>query len=393
MAMNPQLPFLDLNTAAGLDRSSSARKATDSRGGSGAPEPFSQLFSQQMKAPTRPAPADVSSNAASRGGKKPEPAHTNRSQERRTADSRRDERSDPANRERSSTTKAASSKASEAAADGNQVAEDGTNLPPEAGGLPLYTQPVTSDDADQVALGTGSSARGNLMQAFNGGMEAGLEGEGLGLAGLELDGEPETMSKLKILEQLTALAGKTATSDAKLSPGEGLESFRTTLGALTTSSSASLRESTQLGQYATSVQVPLQDPKWGEQAMNKVAWLTSQGLRSAEIHLNPADLGPIDVKIQMQQDQATIQIQAHNAGVREALELNVHRLREALAGNGLGLAQFDVSTQSGQQQADDQQAQTGSTGGSAGTSSDEGLHHDEMVETAVEAIGLVNTYV
>src|SRR5690606_41715436 len=59
----------------------------------------------------------------------------------------------------------------------------------------------------------------------------------------------------------------------------------------------------------------------------------------------PAELGPVELKIQVHQDQATIQVQAQNASVREALEMHVHRLREALANNGLGLAQFDVSAQ------------------------------------------------
>ena len=401
MAMNPQLPFLDLNTSAGLDRSASVRKAPTTGAGAGAPEPFSQVFSQQMKTPATPKPTDLNVRAqpqkpaVERTSKAPEPAHSNRAQERRT-DARRSERSEPSASEAPGA-KTKPAKASDRTGDGKNVAEDGTTLPPEAGGMPLYGGAAVADVLDEVALDTGKgmTSAGNPTQGLAAGAEAGMDGEGLDLAGLELDAEPEAMTKLKTLEQLTALAGKA--TDGKVSPaaqGEGLESFRTTLGALTTSSSSSLREAPPLGQYATSVQVPVQDPKWGEHAMNKVAWLTSQGLRSAEIHLNPADLGPIEVKIQMQQDQATVQIQAQNAGVREALEQNVHRLREALAGNGLGLAQFDVSTQSGQQQARDQQAQAGgSSGSSSGSHGDEGLPPDEVVETRVESLGLVNTYV
>src|SRR5690606_24168268 len=247
--MNPQLPFLDLNTSAGLDRSASVRKAPTTGAGAGAPEPFSQVFSQQMKTPATPKPTDLNVRAqpqkpaVERTSKAPEPAHSNRAQERRT-DARRSERSEPSASEAPGA-KTKPAKASDRTGDGKNVAEDGTTLPPEAGGMPLYGGAAVADVLDEVALGTGKgmTSAGNPTQGLAAGAEAGMDGEGLDLAGLELDAEPEAMTKLKTLEQLTALAGKA--TDGKVSPaaqGEGLESFRTTLGALTTSSSSSLRE-------------------------------------------------------------------------------------------------------------------------------------------------------
>src|SRR5690606_15449130 len=107
----------------------------------------------------------------------------------------------------------------------------------------------------------------------------------------------------------------------------------------------------------------------------------------------PAELGPVELKIQVHQDQATVQVQAQNASVREALELQVHRLREALANNGLGLAQFDVSAQSGQQQ--EQQAESSSqlhSTGSLAEAGEEDLASDQQIlETGLP--GLINTYV
>src|SRR5690606_3344140 len=107
----------------------------------------------------------------------------------------------------------------------------------------------------------------------------------------------------------------------------------------------------------------------------------------------PAELGPVELKIQVHQDQATIQVQAQNASVREALEMHVHRLREALANNGMGLAQFDVSAQADQQQGQQSEAARQLTGAGLvdGGAEEELASESHVVETGLP--GLINTYV
>src|SRR5690606_37888106 len=107
----------------------------------------------------------------------------------------------------------------------------------------------------------------------------------------------------------------------------------------------------------------------------------------------PAELGPVELKIQVHQDQATIQVQAQNASVREALEMHVHRLREALANNGLGLAQFDVSAQADQQQGQQSESAGQHSGGNHldGGADEELLAESQVLETGLP--GLINTYV
>lgn len=92
--------------------------------------------------------------------------------------------------------------------------------------------------------------------------------------------------------------------------------------------------------------VPMQQGGWGEQVVDRVMWLSSQNLKSAEIQLDPAELGRLEVRISMAQEQTQITFASANAGVREALEGQMHRLRELFTQQGMNLLDVNVSDQS-----------------------------------------------
>lgn len=116
--------------------------------------------------------------------------------------------------------------------------------------------------------------------------------------------------------------------------------------------------------YTTSVDVPVGQAEWGDKVMGKLTWLTANKLSVAEIHLTPPDMGPMEVRVQVQQDQTSITVHAANSAVRDQLELHSHRLRDMLGEQGLNLEKFDVSDSS-QQQAG-HQASSGEEGHSPG---------------------------
>lgn len=128
-------------------------------------------------------------------------------------------------------------------------------------------------------------------------------------------------------------------------------------------------QATPLRSYATSVDVPVGQADWGDKVMGKLSWLTAKNLSTAEIHLTPPDMGPMDVKVRMHNDQATITVHTANPVVRDQLEGSAHRLRDMLSDQGLSLAQFDVSDQPGQQAGREQ----GGDGQGRGTASGPGL--------------------
>jgi flagellar hook-length control protein FliK len=90
----------------------------------------------------------------------------------------------------------------------------------------------------------------------------------------------------------------------------------------------------------------MNQPGWSEAAVDRVMWLSSQNLKSAEIQLDPANLGRMEVRIQMTQEQTQVTFSSPHAHVREALESQAHRLRELFTQQGMNLLDVNVSDQS-----------------------------------------------
>ncbi len=120
------------------------------------------------------------------------------------------------------------------------------------------------------------------------------------------------------------------------------------------------------GSYVSNLQMPLQSPEWKEGLSQKLAWFVSEKIQSAKIHVNPPELGPVEMKIQITKDQAQIQVQSPHAVVRDLLEGTAHRLREMLASQGIELSGFDVG-------GHEQQANEGREGQEEGQDTDTGL--------------------
>jgi len=118
----------------------------------------------------------------------------------------------------------------------------------------------------------------------------------------------------------------------------------------------------------------LQQPHWNEQIGDRLNVMISRGLQQAEIRLNPPELGMLDVKIQIQGDQANVNFSTPHSQVKEALDAAIPRLREMLEENGLTLGDVNVSHQS--------LAQGQSQGGEESTEQTSGdVGHDVEQET------------
>lgn len=107
---------------------------------------------------------------------------------------------------------------------------------------------------------------------------------------------------------------------------------------------------------------------WSEDVVNRVMYLSSANLKAADIQLQPAELGRLDIRVSMVPDQQTqVTFMSAHPGVREALDGQMHRLREMFAQQGMGQVDVSVSDQSrGSQQGQDHPQQ--SHGGRASAS-------------------------
>ncbi|WP_017527624.1 flagellar hook-length control protein FliK [Pseudomonas fluorescens] len=112
---------------------------------------------------------------------------------------------------------------------------------------------------------------------------------------------------------------------------------------------------------------------WTDEIVNRVMYLSSANLKSAEIQLQPAELGRLDIKVNMTADQqAQVNFMSAHPVVREALESQSGRLREMFAQQGMGQVDVNVSDQSRGQEQQQQQAQTRGVSGSGGRGGDNG---------------------
>ncbi|CAG2135114.1 flagellar hook-length control protein FliK [Cupriavidus numazuensis] len=115
---------------------------------------------------------------------------------------------------------------------------------------------------------------------------------------------------------------------------------------------------------------PLNDTQWPQALGQQMIRLTGQGSQSAELQLNPPNLGPLKVVLNIVNDQAQAQFVSPHQAVRAAVEAAIPHLRTALSENGIQLGQTSVGADSfagqtgnGQQQ---QQQQAGNSRGHSG---------------------------
>ncbi|PCJ33325.1 MAG: hypothetical protein COA90_00355 [Gammaproteobacteria bacterium] len=112
--------------------------------------------------------------------------------------------------------------------------------------------------------------------------------------------------------------------------------------ALTTSSTVAT-QAVSTSQTSLSIQPSVQTEAWGKVLSSRVIWMAREGVQQAQLKLNPANLGPVEVKLHMSNEQVNITFTAQNALTREALEQSLPRLRESFQENGMDLAYAEVS--------------------------------------------------
>jgi len=102
------------------------------------------------------------------------------------------------------------------------------------------------------------------------------------------------------------------------------------------------------------VNITFGKPQWAGMVAERAAMMAAQNISSAELQLDPPELGPLQVKVQVHQDQVSVSFVASNAGVKDALDQTALRLRDMCEQQGMNLAEVSVSDQSQQESAANQ---------------------------------------
>ncbi len=108
------------------------------------------------------------------------------------------------------------------------------------------------------------------------------------------------------------------------------------------------------------IATPVQSPEWGAALGRQFIALAQQSpgqLQSADIRLDPPELGPLRITLHVQDGVAHALITSPHAQVRQTIEQSLQQLQQQLADNGLSLGQADVGDQhASHQQFQDQLA-------------------------------------
>ena len=136
-------------------------------------------------------------------------------------------------------------------------------------------------------------------------------------------------------------------------------------------------------------------PGWDNQVAQKIIYMVGGQDMSASLTLNPPDLGPMQVVLNVNNDHADVTFSSAQPEVRQALEDALPKLREMMSESGLSLGNASVND-GAQQQAQEQMAQ-GARGRAAAAVTNGSAAEAEAQQTARatrtgELPGLVNTF-
>lgn len=98
---------------------------------------------------------------------------------------------------------------------------------------------------------------------------------------------------------------------------------------------------------AVPMPVPLESPEFAQAFGLEISVLARDGIQQAELHLNPAEMGPVSVQIALDGEKARIDFGAQAAATRAVIEASLPELAAALRDAGLTLAGGGVSQHAG----------------------------------------------
>jgi len=138
---------------------------------------------------------------------------------------------------------------------------------------------------------------------------------------------------------------------------------------------------------------PVGGKGWGENLGERIQWMVRQEIQGAEVKLNPRGLGPIEIRVTLQNDQANVSFVAHHAATREAIDAALPRLREMFNDSNMNLVNVDVSDQNSAASAEAKNSASGNEGegGDAMNLFDE-LSEEDSAEVRLVSNGILDDY-
>ncbi|PLZ00675.1 flagellar hook-length control protein FliK [Burkholderia sp. WAC0059] len=191
---------------------------------------------------------------------------------------------------------------------------------------------------------------------------------------------------------MTAVQGGAAQAGAA-GQGTALEATQAAAAALQQSEAAENPTASAQSGAASSLSPQVGTSDWEEALSQKVVFLSGTRQQSAELTLNPENLGPLQVVLQVSDNHAHALFVSQHQQVRDAVEAALPKLREAMEAGGIGLGSASVSDgfagQSGQQ---DSEQKGGRSRASTDEDADADLTTASVTAPVRRTVGLVDTF-
>jgi flagellar hook-length control protein FliK len=142
-----------------------------------------------------------------------------------------------------------------------------------------------------------------------------------------------------------------------------------------------------MGSVSVPIHAEVGSPAWTQELGVRLNWMAQAGISSASLHLTPEQLGPVEVRISVHQNTASVWFGAAQADTRSALEQALPKLKEMFASQGMNLAHTGVSDQSARGAQRDPQSPTPSQAAAL-----RGLNATPVTSAPRVHQGLIDTY-
>jgi flagellar hook-length control protein FliK len=99
----------------------------------------------------------------------------------------------------------------------------------------------------------------------------------------------------------------------------------------------------------TATAKPAHTETWPQQFSEKIVWMAKNDQQTAQINISPPQLGPVQITLNLNGDNANVLFSSSHPEVRQIIESSLPQLREMLAATGISLGESSVGANMAQQ--------------------------------------------
>lgn len=212
--------------------------------------------------------------------------------------------------------------------------------------------------ADEAVADTALAPKGGAGGAVSGSITAAKDSKPdaaeLARDAKAAQGKPEPLpAEAAAASSFHAAMAQAEEGHSELKPAQDTQPAYATMAAGVQTPQAASRTGEAAAPVVVQVPTPATAPEFSQTLGVQVTVLAKDGIQQAELHLNPAEMGPISVQIAIDGTQAQVNFGADSAATRQIIESGLPELAASLREAGFTLSGGGVHSQArGREQGD-----------------------------------------